>query len=145
MAKYEFQNNITGRVQAAAVLEPKYTWIDGRRIRVFTGADMPSTEAVDSPASIVLTTRQLIQGADFIARTHALAIEAYIRRIIGVDAKDPADAILPTGTYTQLKYWKWDNKTIVRSDVLVNALRTELGLTPAQMDNIFIAGSTMPP
>jgi len=119
--------------------------MEGARITVFTGADIPPAEAVADPASIVLTTRQLIQGADAIARAHALAIEGYIRGIVGVDAKDPADQIPATGNYSQIKYWKWHNATIRRGDAQVNALRVAMGITPAVMDQIFIAGSGMDP
>jgi len=146
----KFPNTAAGKAQAQAVPDPKYI-MEGPRITVFTGADVPPAGAVVDPSSIVLTTRQLMQGADAIARARLQAIEGYIRGIVGVDAKDPADQIAPTGTYAQIKYWKWHNQTIRRTDPEVNAMRVAIqgGLTNAQsiieMNNIFIAGSGMDP
>lgn len=144
MAIQKYPNTAAGKAEAEAVPDPKYI-LEGPRITVFTGADIPPADAVIDPSSIVLTTRQLIQGADAIARAHALAIEAYIRLIVGVDAKDPADQIPATGNYSQIKYWKWNNQTIRRSDANVNALRVAMGVTPAVMNSIFVAGSGMDP
>ena len=140
----KFENTAAGTAQAESLPDPKYITY-GARIIVFTGADIPPVEAAANPASIVLTTRQLIQGADAIARAHALAIEAYIRGIVGVDAKDPADQIPATGNYSQIKFWRWNNQTIRRSDANVNALRAAIGITPAVMDQIFVAGSGLDP
>lgn len=142
MAINKFPNTAAGKVEAEAIPDPKHI-VFGARITVFTGADMPPAEAVAAPSSIVLTTRQLIQGADAIARAHALAIEGYIRGIVGVDAKDPADQIPATGNYSQIKYWKWHNATIRRGDAQVNALRVAMGISNAVMDQIFVAGSGM--
>lgn len=138
----KFPNTAAGKSQAEALPDPKHISF-GARITVFTGADIPPAEAATDPASIVLTTRQLIQGADAIARAHALAIERYIRGIVGVDAKDPADQIPATGNYSQIKYWKWHNETIRRGDAQVNALRVAMGINNAVMDQIFVAGSGM--
>jgi len=138
----KFPNTAAGKAQAQAVPDPKYI-MEGPRITVFTGDDIPPAEAVVDPSSIVLTTRQLIQGADAIARARAQAIEGYIRGIVGVDAKDPADQIAPTGNYSQIKYWKWHNQTIRRTDQEVNAMRVALGWNNALMDSIFVAGSGM--
>jgi len=140
----KFPNTAAGKAQAEALPDPKYITY-GARITAFTGADIPPADAVADPASIVLTTRQLIQGADAIARAHALAIESYIRGIVGVDAKDPADQIPATGNYSQIKFWRWNNQTIRRSGANVNALRAAIGIAPAVMDQIFIAGSGMDP
>ncbi len=140
----KFPNTADGKAQAEAIPDPKYITY-GARITVFTGADIPPAEAVANPASIVLTTRQLIQGADAIARAHALAIEAYIRGIVGVDAKEVADRIPATGNYSQIKFWRWNNQTIRRSDAQVNALRVAMGISNAVMDQIFVAGSGMDP
>jgi hypothetical protein len=144
MAVIKFPNTVAGKAGANAIPGPKYT-IEGARITVFTGADVPPAEVAANPSEIVLTTRQLIQGADAIARAHALAIEAYVRGIVGVDAKAPADQIPATGNYSQIKFWRWNNQTIRRSDANVNALRVAIGLTPEQMDQIFVAGSGMAP
>lgn len=117
--------------------------MEGPRITVFTGTDIPPADAIVDPSSIVLTTRQLMQGADAIARARLQAIEGYIRGIVGVDAKDPADQIAPTGNYSQIKYWKWHNQTIRRTDPEVNAMRVALGWNNDLMDSIFVAGSGM--
>ena len=142
MAIIKFPNTVAGKAEAEALPDPKHI-IYGARITVLTGADVPPPEAVVDPALIVLTTRQLMQGADAIARARLQAIEGYIRGIVGVDAKDPADQISPTGTYAQIKYWKWDNHTIRRTDPEVNAMRVALGWNNALMDSIFVAGSGM--
>lgn len=144
MAIRKYPNTIAGKAEAEAVPQPRYI-MEGPRITVFTGDDIPPADAVTDPSSIVLTTRQLMQGADAIARARLKDIEGYIRGVVGVDAKDPADQIAPTGTYAQIKYWKWDNKTIRRTDQEVNAMRVALGWTHALMDSIFVAGSGMDP
>jgi len=145
MAITKYTNDAAGRALVAAVPNPKHIWQDGARIWVYTGADIPTSEAVSNPSGIVLTTRQLMQGADAVARARYNAIVAYIRGIVGVDAKDPADQIVGSGTVDQQKYWRWHNASIRRSDANVNAMRASLGWTPAQMDAVFIAGSTMDP
>ena len=140
----KYENTLANKAIVEALPDPKHIMY-GARITVFTGADIPTADAVADPSSIVLTTRQLIQGADAIARAHALAIEAYIRGIVGLDAKDPADQIPATGNYSQIKFWRWHNQTIRRSDANVNALRAAMGISNAVMDNIFIAGSGLDP
>jgi len=145
MAITKYTNNAAGRALVAAASNPKHVWHDNARIWAYTGADIPTSEAVSNPAGIVLTTRQLMQGADSVARARYDAIVAYISGIVGVDAKDVADQIAPTGAVDQQKYWGWHNATIRRSDANVNAMRTAIGWTPAQMDAVFIAGSTMDP
>ena len=145
MAITKYTNDAAGRALVAAVPDPKHVWHDNARIWVFTGADLPTSESVSNPSGIVLTTRQLMQGADAVARARFLEVKAYIRGIVGVDAKDVADQIAPTGTINEQKYWGWHNSSIRRSNAIVNAMRTALGWTPAQMDQVFIAGSTMDP
>ncbi len=148
MAILKFPNTTIGKAEAEAIPQPKYV-MEGSRIIVFTDSDIPPADAVIDPSSIVLTTRQLMQGADAISRAKYLAVRAYIRDIVGVDAKDPADKIAPTGTVAQQKYWGYHNATIRRSDPEVNALRVAIqgAMTNAQsiadMNNIFIAGSSM--
>lgn len=144
MATLKFDNTAAGKAAANAIPDPKYI-MEGPRITVFTGADIPPTDAVVDPSSIVLTTRQLMQGADAIARARLQAIEGYVRGIVGVDAKDPADQITPAGNYAQIKFWKWHNATIRRTDPEVNAMRVALGWNAALMDSIFVAGSGMDP
>lgn len=145
MAITKYTNDVSGRALVAAVPDPKHVWKDNARIWVYTGDDVPTSEAVSAPAGIVLTTRQLMQGADAVARARFLEVKAYIRGIVGVDAKDPADQIAPTGTVNQQKYWGWHNSSIRRSDANVNAMRASLGWNSALMDQVFIAGSTMDP
>ena len=145
MAILKFDNTVAGWAQINALPDPKHPIISGRRVTVLTGPDVPPDTSAADPSSIVLTTRQLIQGADAIARAHALAIEAYIRGIVGVDAKDPADQIPATGNYSQIKFWRWNNQTIRRSDANVNALRVAMGISSAVMNQIFVAGSGMDP
>ena len=145
MAITKYTNDAAGRAAVGAVPNPKHVWHDNARIWVFTGADLPTSEAVSNPAGIVLTTRQLMQGADAVARARFLEMKTYIRGIVGVDAKDPADQIAPTGTVDQQKYWGWHNSSIRRSDANVNAMRASLGWNSALMDQVFIAGSTMDP
>lgn len=148
MAIVKFPNTAAGKAAAEAVPQPRYI-MEGSRITVFTGSDIPPAESVVDPASIVLTTRQLIQGADAIGRARYLAVKAYIRDIVGLDAKDPADQIAPSGTVAQQKYWGYHNATIRRTDANINALRVAIqgGMTNAQsiaeMNQIFIAGSGM--
>ena len=145
MAITKYTNDVSGRALVAAVPDPKHVWQDNARIWVYIGADIPTSEAVSNPDGIVLTTRQLMQGADAVARARFLEVKAYIRGIVGVDAKDVADQIAPAGTVAQQKYWGWHNATIRRSDHNVNGMRAALGWTPALMDQVFIAGSTMDP
>lgn len=145
-----FQNTVAGKAQAEAIPDPKYIAY-GARITVFTGEDLPPAEAAAAPSSIVLTTLQLLRGADAIGRARCLAIKAYIRGIVGVDAKDPADQIAPTGNFSQQLYWGYPNSTIRRTDANVNALRVAIqgAMTNpqsiAEMDAIFVAGSGMDP
>jgi hypothetical protein len=146
----KFDNTVSGKAQAEAIPDPKYIAY-GTRITVFTGADVPPAEAVVDPSSIVLTTLQLLRGADAIGRARCLAIKAYIRGIVGVDAREPADQIAPTGNFSQQLYWGYHNATIRRTDANVNALRVAIqgAMTNpqsiAEMDSIFIAGSGMDP
>ena len=150
MAITKLNNTVAGKAEAEAIPGPKYISY-GSRITVFTGADIPQAEAVANPASIVLTTLQLLRGADAIGRARCLAIKAYIRGIVGVDAKDPADQIAPTGNFSQQLYWGYPNSTIRRTDANVNALRVAIqGVMTnqqsiAEMDQIFVAGSGMDP
>lgn len=145
MAITKYTNDAAGRALVAAVPDPKHVWHDNARIWVFTGSDLPTSEAVSNPAGIVLTTRQLMQGADAVARARYTEIKTYIRGIVGVDAKDPADQIASTGNVDQQKYWGWHNSSIRRSDANVKAMRASLGWNSALMDQVFIAGSTMDP
>lgn len=150
MAIIKFPNTATGKAEAEAVPQPRYI-MEGPRITVFTGTDIPPADAVVDPSSIVLTTLQLLRGADAIGRARCLAIKAYIRGIVGVDAKDPDDQIAPTGNFSQQLYWGYPNATIRRTDANVNALRVAIqgAMTNpqsiAEMNSIFVAGSGLDP
>lgn len=149
MAIEKFDNTVAGWSQINALPDPKYTIILGARVTVLTGSDVHQDAAEADPSSIVLTTRQLIQGADAIGRARYLSVKSYIRDIVGLDAKDRADQIAPAGTVGQQKYWGYHNATIRRTDPEVNALRVAIqgAMTDAQsiaeMNQIFIAGSRM--
>lgn len=146
----KYENTLANKAIVEALPDPKHIMY-GARITVFTGADIPTADAVADPSSIVLTTLQLLRGADAIGRARCLAIKAYIRGIVGVDAKDPADQIAPTGNFSQQLYWGYPNSTIRRTDANVNALRVAIqgAMTNpqsiAEMDAIFVAGSGMDP
>jgi len=58
MAILKYPNTIAGKAEAEAVPQPRYI-MEGHRITVFTGDDIPPADAVTDPSSIVLTTRQL--------------------------------------------------------------------------------------
>ena len=146
----KYENTLANKAIVEALPDPKHIMY-GARITVFTGADIPTADAVADPSSIVLTTLQLLRGADAIGRARCLAIKAYIRGIVGVDAKDPADQIAPTGNFSQQLYWGYPNSTIRRTDANVNALRVAIqgAMTNpqsiAEMDAVFVAGSGMDP
>lgn len=146
----KYENTLANKAIVEALPDPKHIMY-GARITVFTGADIPTADAVADPSSIVLTTLQLLRGADAIGRARCLAIKAYIRGIVGVDAKDPADQIAPTGNFSQQLYWGYPNSTIRRTDANVNALRVAIqgAMTNpqsiAEMNAIFVAGSGMDP
>jgi hypothetical protein len=150
MAIDKFPNTATGKAAAEATPQPRVI-LEGARITVLTGEDMPPAEAVVDPRSIVLTTLQLLRGADAIGRARCQAIQTYIRGVVGIDAKDPADQIAPTGNFSQRLYWGYHNATIRRTDANINALRVAIqgAMTNAQsiaeMDAIFVAGSGMDP
>lgn len=71
--------------------------------------------------------------------------QPYIHLIVGVDAKDPADRIEPTGTGAQQNLWRGRNATIRRSDPIVSAMRVALGCDEYLIHQVFIAGTTIDP
>jgi len=124
----KFDNTAAGKTQANAIPDPKYI-MEGARITVFTGADMPPAEAVADPSSIVLTAHQLHAGALAIGQTRLNELKALI-------ASPPTPAI---GLYLGM------SQAIARSSPKVNQARTTLGWSAALMNSIFVAGSGMDP
>ena len=83
-----FPDTPEGQASAAAVPEPKHIWITPRgKIVVFTGVDIPDPSI--PLADITLSKWQLMTGILTVGGQPKLnAANAYIRGIVGVDAKD---------------------------------------------------------
>jgi len=128
MAIQKYPNTAAGKAEAEAVPDPKYI-LEGPRITVFTGADIPPANAAANPSSIVLTLHQLHSGALAIGQTRLNELKALI-------ASPPTPAI---GLYLGM------SQAIARSSPKVNQARTTLGWSAALMDSIFVAGSGMDP
>lgn len=124
----KYENTLANKAIVEALPDPKYIMY-GARITVFTGADIPPTEAVVDPSSIVLTSHQLHQGALVIGQTRLNELKALI-------ASPPTPAI---GLYLD------KSNTIARNHARVNNARTTLGWTNTLMDQIFVAGSGLDP
>ena len=131
MAILRFQNTADGKAAAEAVPQPRYI-MEGPRITVFTGADIPPADAVTDPSSIVLNLNQLHAGALAIGQTRLNELETYIT------------GILTTGTPAQKIFWRYSN-TIQRTGAKVNQMRLAVGWSNALLDNIFVAGSGLDP
>ena len=131
MAIIKFSNSTAGKAQANAIPDPKYI-MEGARITVFTGADIPPAEAITDPASIILNLNQLHAGALAIGQIRLTELETYIT------------GILTTGTPAQKIFWKYSG-TIRRTDAKVNQMRLATGWSNALLDNIFVAGSGLDP
>ena len=131
MAILRFQNTADGKAAAEAVPQPRYI-MEGPRITVFTGADIPPADAVTDPSSIVLNLNQLHAGALAIGQTRLNELETYIT------------GILTTGTPAQKIFWRYSG-TVRRTDAKVNQMRLATGWSNALLDSIFIAGSGMDP
>lgn len=127
----KFDNTAAGKAQANAIPDPKYI-MEGARITVFTGADIPPAEAAANPASITLNLNQLHAGALAIGQIRLTELETYIT------------GILTTGTPAQKIFWKYAG-TIRRTDAKVNQMRLATGWSNVLLDNIFIAGSGLDP
>ena len=132
MAIQKFDNTIAGWAQINALPDPKYPIINGARITVLTGSDIPPAEAVTDPASIILNLNQLHAGALAIGQTRLNELETYIT------------GILTTGTPAQKIFWKYAG-TIRRTNAKVNQMRLATGWSNALLDNIFVAGSGLDP
>lgn len=131
MAIIRFQNTAAGKAEAEAVPQPRYI-MEGSRITVFTGADIPPADAIVDPSSIVLNLNQLHAGALVIGQTRLNELETYIT------------GILTTGTPAQKIFWRYAG-TIRRTDAKVNQMRLAAGWSNALLDNIFVAGSGLDP
>lgn len=128
MAIIKYPNTVAGKAEAEAIPDPKYI-MEGSRITVFTGADIPPDAAAADPSSIVLTTHQLHAGALAIGQTRLNELKALID-------SPPTPAI---GLYLGM------SQAIARSSPKVKQARTTLGWSAALMDSIFVAGSGMDP
>jgi hypothetical protein len=139
-----FPDTPEGQAAAAAVPEPKNIWITPRgKIVVFTGVDIPDTSI--PIANITLSKWQLMTGILTVGGQVKLnAANAYIRGIVGVDAKDLADQIAGTGTPAQKVMWSHCDK-FTRGMVYINQLRVGAGLTNAEMDDVFRIGVAQVP
>jgi len=131
VAIIRFQNTAEGKAQAQATPDPKYI-MEGAKIIVFTGADIPQDSAVVDPSSIVLNLNQLHAGALVIGQTRLNELETYIT------------GILTTGTPAQKIFWKYSG-TVRRTDAKVNQMRLATGWSNALLNNIFVAGSGLGP
>ena len=139
-----FPDTTEGKASAAAVPEPKLIWITPRgRIVVFTGVDIPDPSI--PLADIALSKWQLMTGILTVGGQPKLnAANAYIRGIVGVDAKDLADQIAGTGTPAQKVMWSHCDK-FTRGMVYINQLRVGSGLTNNEMDDVFRIGVAQVP
>ena len=139
-----FPDTPEGQAAAAVVPEPKNIWITPRgKIVVFTGVDIPDTSI--PIANITLSKWQLMTGILTVGGQVKLnAANAYIRGIVGVDAKDLADQIAGTGTPAQKVMWSHCDK-FTRGMVYINQLRVGAGLTNNEMDDVFRIGVAQVP
>lgn len=144
MAIQQFQGTEEGLAAAAAIPSPKYVWINPRsHVLVFTGDDIPDFSI--QIADITLSKWQLMTGILAVGGQPKLnAAKAYIRGIVGVDAKDVADQIDGTGTPAQKLMWQHCDK-FTRGMVYINQLRIGAGLTNTEMDDAFRIGVAQVP
>ncbi len=138
-----FPNTPEGQSAADAIPEPKHIWVNGKRLVVFTGVDIPDLSV--SLVDITLSKWQLMTGILAVGGQPKLnAADAYIRGIVGVDAKDLADQIAGTGTPAQKIMWQHCD-AFTRGMVYINQLRIGAGLTVSQMDDVFRIGVAQVP
>ncbi|MBK8759259.1 MAG: hypothetical protein IPM03_02215, partial [Sulfuritalea sp.] len=110
---------------------------------VFTGVDIPDPSI--PLADITLSKWQLMTGILTVGGQPKLnAANAYIRGIVGVDAKDLADQIAGTGTPAQKVMWSHCDK-FTRGMVYINQLRVGAGLTNNEMNDVFRIGVAQVP
>ena len=144
MTIQNFPDTSEGQASAAAVPEPKHIWITPRgKIVVFTGVDIPDPSI---PLDYITLSRwQLMTGILTVGGQPKLAAaNAYIRGIVGVDAKDLADQIAGTGTPAQKVMWSHCDK-FTRGMVYINQLRIGSGLSNKEMDDVFRIGVAQVP
>ena len=124
MAILEFPNTAAGKGNADAVAEPKHTWCDGDKVRVFTGADV---QVLDPRPTV--TKWQLVQAC-----TDAGWTESQI------------DASVALLTSKRQRFWK-HTQVIDRDNPFSSALRTNMlpVPTPAQWNAIFLAAAALNP
>jgi hypothetical protein len=126
-----FSNDADGLALANAVPDPKHLWFDRALIRVMTGDDLPTTLTA---TDIVLNRLGLFQGA-FLAGGQPLLTKfmTYVYTTI------PAG-----GTPTQKNFWR-ECAAFSRGTVFINQLRTDAGMTNAEMDQVFVLGNGYTP
>jgi len=126
-----FDNDAAGLALANAVPDPKHLWFHRTLIRVMTGDDIPPTLVA---ADIVLTRLGLFQGA-FLAGGQPLLTKftTYVYTTI------PAG-----GTPTQKNFWR-ECAAFSRRTVFINQLRTDAGMTNAELDQVFVLGNGYTP
>lgn len=137
MAQFIFTNDVAGRAQAAAIPQPKHEWIDGRRLVILTGNDMPISLSAND---VVLNRLRLFQGA-LLAGGQPL-LNDFITYIY--------TTIPASGTPTQKNFWR-ESQEFTRALPFINQLRTAIqgaktnAASNAEMDQVFILGSGYTP
>ena len=137
MAQQVFTNDTAGRALANAVPLPKHEWVDGRRIVVLTGDDMPASLSAND---VVLDRLRLFQGA-LLAGGQPLLNDF----ITFVYTTMPA-----SGTPTQKNFWR-EAQQFTRGLAFINQLRVAIqgaktnAASNAEMDQVFILGSGYTP
>lgn len=137
MAQFIFTNDAAGQAQAAAIPQPKHEWIDGRRLVILTGNDMPASVSAND---VVLNRLRLFQGALLAGGQPLLNdFNTYIYTTI------PA-----SGTPTQKNFWR-ESQEFTRALPFINQLRVAIqgaktnAASIAEMDQVFILGSGYTP
>lgn len=137
MAQQIFTNDTAGRALANAVPLPKHEWVDGRRIVILTGDDMPASLSANG---VVLDRLRLFQGALLAGGQPLLNdFNTYIYTTI------PS-----TGTPTQKNFWR-ESQQFTRGLAFINQLRVAIqgaktnAASNAEMDQVFILGSGYTP
>ena len=132
MSIVNYDNTPEGRAQVAAVPNPKHIWfVNSRRITVFTGADVPTDEAVSNPSGIVVSHYQLRDAIVLVG---------------GQTRLDQWGAMLAAPPTPRIGLYLSYAQEIARSDSKVNQARLQLAgvdahWTNAQLNAYFIAAS----
>lgn len=125
MSTQTFPNTSAGMTAANAVPDPKYIWIDGKNIVVFTSGDIPSVDLRPT-----VTKWQLIQAC-----VDAGVTEAQI------------DAAVLTLTAKRQRFWKHTN-IIDRDNPISTGIRSSIlptPPTPQAWNAIFLAAAALDP